>query len=516
MSKLKSLAGQTAIYGLSSIIGRMLNYLLVPLYTYAIFTPDEYGVVTELYAYVTFLLVIYTYGMETGFFHFSNRESDSRKVFSTSFNSLLILSGLFSGIIFLLAPNIATTLSYPQHPEFFQYIALTLAFDTLATVPFAQLRKDARPKKFALIKISNILINIGFNLFFLIACPAILASSAWSALHPFINAVYNPETGVGYVFLSHLLASAFTLPMLWKEISRLRAWIDLPLLRKMLIYCSPLVIVGFAGMINETIDRILLKYLLPGDTEYRLAQLGIYGACYKLSIFMTLAIQSFRMGAEPFFFAQFKEQDAQQTYAKVMRYFAILGCFIFLVVVLYIDIAKFIIGPDYRSGLVIVPILLLANLFLGMYYILSIWYKATDRTRYGALISVMGAIITLGLNISLIPVIGYMAAAWATLAAYGSMAIAGYFLGQRFYPVPYPVFTILAYVAFALLLFFISLGISQIVFSAGFVREGLNIWMLIINTGFLAIFVAVVFGIERKNLRLSGNNFPKPKDQNDQ
>lgn len=489
MSKLKSLAGQTAIYGVSTIVGRLLNYLLVPLYT-RIFSPEAYGVVSEFYVYMSFLLIIYSFGMETSFFHFSNKYPDQQQVYNNTFITLFTNAILLSGLVIILTPWLATILEYPHHWEYFFYVAAIMGLDTLAIAPFVRLRIEGKAKKFALIKVANITINIAFNLFFLLFCPYVLKTNSWQWLQPLINYVYNPDIGVGYVFISNLIASLFTLFPLWKEFMYVQFQFDLVLLRKMLIYTFPLIIVGVAGMVNETIDRILLKFLLPGNFQYRMSQMGIYSACYKLSIFMTLTIQAFRMGAEPFFFAEFHEKDAHQTYSQVMKYFVIFGSIIFLGVMLYIDVLKFIIGKNFRVGLAVVPILLLANLCLGIYYNISIWYKATERNFWGAGIAMFGATITIVLNFILIPRIGYMGAAWTTLATYFAMAVTGYFIGQRFYPVPYPVLKMVTYIGLALLLFYVSVLFRNKVMHTSIYSGSINIPTLLFNTLLMILFIA--------------------------
>ncbi|MFW5805170.1 MAG: lipopolysaccharide biosynthesis protein [Bacteroidales bacterium] len=429
---IKKLAGQTAIYGLSSVIGRLLNYLLVPLYT-RVFHPGEYGVVTEFYAYVTFLIIILTYGMETGFFRFSQNKSEFDKTYSTSLVSLLFTSTFFVLFVNLFAQPIAHLVEHPAHPEWIRWFGFILAFDAFSAIPFAKLRQQNKAWRFAVIKIINIGVNIGFNLFFLLLCPAVAKSNPDALMLQF----YNPAIGVGYIFISNLLASSITLILLIPDVFDVKFHFDKVLLRKMLWYSFPLLIGGLAGMVNETIDRILLKYMLPGDNNFVMSELGIYGANYKLSIMMTLFIQMFRYAAEPFFFSEAKYRQSKKMFADVMLYFIIFGLVIFLGITGYIDIVKFFIDVDYHEGLRIVPVLLIANLFLGIYFNLSVWYKLNNQTRFGAWMAIAGAVITLVLNIILIPHISYMGAAIATLVCYMSMVLISYFLGRKYYPVPY-------------------------------------------------------------------------------
>ena len=431
MNPLKKLASQTAIYGLSSVVGRLLNYLLVPLYT-RYFLPPEYGVVTELYAYVAFLVVMLTYGMETAFFRFSKKE-ETTKVYSTTLISLLISSVVFVGLIFLNSSAISQWLGYANHPEYIQFFALIIGMDAVASISFAKLREQDKAMRFAFIRIVNIMINIGLNLYFI---------------------VYQ-EYGIAYIFIANLVASVITLLMLFPQMIS-SSWVfDKKLWKKMMIYALPLLIAGLAGMTNETIDRILLKHLLP-NTDMAASELGLYGAFYKLSIIMILFIQTFRFAAEPFFFAQEKDGGSRKIYADVMKYFTIIMAIIFLGVTIFYDVIKGFLGSEYHDerGFLVVSILLLANLFLGIYYNLSIWYKLTEKTKYGAYLSIFGAIITLSLNFTLIPVLGFVGCAWATLVCYFSMTVASYYLGKRHFSVPYQVKRIALYLFGMLCIYF--------------------------------------------------------------
>jgi O-antigen/teichoic acid export membrane protein len=464
LNPLKKLASQTAIYGLSSVVGRLLNYLLVPLYT-RYFLPAEYGVVTELYAYVAFLVVMLTYGMETAFFRFSKKE-ETTKVYSTTLISLLISSVVFVGLIFLNSSAISQWLGYANHPEYIQFFALIIGMDAVASISFAKLREQDKAMRFAFIRIVNIMINIGLNLYFI---------------------VYQ-EYGIAYIFIANLVASVITLLMLFPQMIS-SSWVfDKKLWKKMMIYALPLLIAGLAGMTNETIDRILLKHLLP-NTDMAASELGLYGAFYKLSIIMILFIQTFRFAAEPFFFAQEKEGNSRKIYADVMKYFTIIMAIIFLGVTIFYDVIKGFLGSEYHDerGFLVVSILLLANLFLGIYYNLSIWYKLTEKTKYGAYLSIFGAIITLSLNFTLIPVLGFVGCAWATLVCYFSMTVASYYLGKRHFSVPYQVKRI------ALYLF----GMLCIYFCIYFTN--LNMW---INSLFLLGFVIFVYRLEKPKLAL--------------
>lgn len=476
MSQIKKLAGQTAIYGLSSILGRLLNYLLVPIYT-RIFVPAEYGVVSEFYAYVTFLIILYTFGMETAYFHFSSKTKDEEKVYSNSQITVGGIGVLISSVLILFSQSIASFLGYPKHPEYITWFALILCFDALTAIPFARLRKQGKSKIFAGIRMFNILLNIGLNLFFLVWLPELAKTSdVWAAIH-------SSKTGIGYVFFSNLIASAVTLLLFIPSFRNIRFPADKHLVREMVFYSFPLLIAGFAGMINETLDRAILKYLVT-DKASAMTQLGIYSACYKLSILMTLFVQTFRYASEPFFFAHQEKDNNRQLYARVMDYFVFGCCLIFLGVLLYIDIVKIFIGPQYYAGLNVVPVLLLANLFLGVYLNLSIWYKLTGYTRFGAGLSIIGAAITITFNFWLIPKMGYMGAAWATLICYATMMVISYIKGQEFFPVPYNVKRFLLMVMFAVLTWYLSVILRNII------GDGIAIYF--VNTILIGVY-AIAF-----------------------
>jgi O-antigen/teichoic acid export membrane protein len=447
---LKKLIGQTALYGVSSIVGRFLNYLLVPLYTH-ILSQGEYGAVSELYAYSGFLGVLLTFGMETGYFRFSRTE-DSDRTYSTALIFLTGVSLLFMLLVYVGQPILAHVLHYEDHAIYFVWFACLLAFDTIGAIPFARLRQEQRPLFFAGIKFIEIAINIGLNLFFIWLCkPAFDAGR-----DDFFAHCYSPAIGaVGYIFLANLIASGVKLLLLSPWLGGMLAGFDRAIFRLLLPYALPMVIIGLAGVTNEMIDRAMLPHLLTGTIEQNRAQTGIYGACYKISIAMSLFIQAFRFAAEPFFFTHEQEQGSRQTFADVMKWFVIFCSFIFLVVMLGMDVIQHFIGAGFRAGLGIVPILLLANLCLGIYVNLSIWYKLTDRTMMGAAVSVAGALLTILLNLWWIPILGYMGSAYATLVCYGSMAVVSYILGQRYFSVPYPVGKILGYIGLVLGLYLI-------------------------------------------------------------
>ncbi|MBP6389686.1 MAG: oligosaccharide flippase family protein [Flavobacteriales bacterium] len=450
MSVLRKLAGQTAIYGLSSIGARFLNYLLTPLYTSkGVFPPAEYGVITALYAWTALLNVVLTYGMETTFFRYASKDPNGApRVYSTATWALSISSSVFVVLGSLFAWQIAGGIGYPGHGVSVLMLVLIIGIDAATAVPMARLRQQGRAWRFAAVNIINVLVNIALNVFFLAYCLPKYNAGETNAL---IDAVYDPAFGVGYVFLANLISSGVKFLLLVPEWPPIKLGIDKQLLRPMLAFGAPLLLAGLAGMINETADRVLMKHLLPADIADE--QIGIYGACYKLAILITLFIQAFRMGAEPFFFSHAKEKDSKHTFAHIMNVFVAVCMGAFLLVMLFLDLFKwFIPNPAYHEGLRVVPILMLANVFLGIYYNQSVWYKLTDRTRAGGTIALIGAVITLVLLFVLIPRMGYMGAAWTTLACYASMAIISYVWGQQHYPIPYNVSRMLAYMAGAVFL----------------------------------------------------------------
>jgi O-antigen/teichoic acid export membrane protein len=486
LSTLKKLASQTAVYGLSQILGRFVNYLLVPLYT-SIFTTGEYGVVTFVYAYVSFFSVLLTYGMETAFFRFSQKKDNPGEVYATALRSLIGSSAIFVLLMYVFSGNLAGMIKLPEHPEYVVYFAFIIALDAVAALPFAYLRQQNKPLKFAIVKNINIFSNILLNLYFLMLCP--YAEKNWGVHLPF----YSAEIGIGYVFISNLFASAVTIPLLGKELLQMRVYgFNKALWREMLIYALPMMVVGFAGMINETLDRTIITEFYD-DPEVGRSMNGIYGANYKLSILMSLFIQAFRYAAEPFFFSHAKTTDKRTIYAQVMDYFVLVCLFLFLLVMLFIDVFQHFIGKDFREGLHVVPILLIANMFLGIYYNLSIWYKLSDQTNKGALISMIGAGITIAANFALIPLYGYTGSAWATLICYVSMAVICYAMGAKFYPIPYHTGKVLLFIGVALGLYFVhGFAIQLIEPLSQFVAYAFH-------SLFLVAFIAFAWLFERNN-----------------
>lgn len=462
-SPLKKLVGQTAVYGLSSILGRLLNYLLTPLYTSKAlgFDVDQFGIITEMYAYVAFLVVLLTYGMETAFFrYFKEAKENPTKVYSTTLWSLMATSFAFIILVTMFSQPIAQTLGYPNHQEFISWFGIIVGLDALVAIPLAKLRAENRAFRFVFVNLSFIVLNIGLNLFYLAYCKPKFDAGE---INWIIETFYNPETDVGYVFIANLIASVGRFALMLPDMFKARFEFDRALWRKMLLYGSPLLVAGLAGIVNETLDRAMLKWMLfeQHGEQYTMTQLGIYGACYKLSIIITLCIQAYRYAAEPFFFDQSDRTNAKETYARMLHLFFAFVMFVFLGVTLFIDIFKHFIPNDvFWVGLDIVPILLLANAFLGVYYNLSVWYKLTDKTHYGSYIAITGALITIALNWLLIPTLGFRGSAIATLVCYFSMSVLSYYFCQRFYHIPYKLPRLSLYLGLGLAFFLFNMFLS--------------------------------------------------------
>jgi O-antigen/teichoic acid export membrane protein len=488
LNPLKKLASQTVIYGLPTIVGRLLSYLLNPLFTYN-FSAKEFGINSSAYAYVSFLLVLLTYGMETTLFRFSQTEQNKQTVYSSALISVFTSSTLFILIASLFSGPISESIKFTGHPEYIVWFSIIVGADAFAAIPFAKLREQGKAKRFAFIRAANICVYIGLNLFFILFCKHVHESPA-SSLKPLVDKIYNPKIGIGYIFISNLIASLFTLLLLLPDILKVRLVFDSVLWKRMIIYALPLLIAGLAGMVNETLDRILLTYLLP--EKLAMTQIGIYSACYKVSIIMTIFIQAFRFAAEPFFFSRSQEKDSKKSMAEIMKFFVIICSVIFLVTMMNIQWIQYFAGSaEFRSGIKVVPILLLANMFLGIFINQSIWYKLSGQTHFGALLTIFGAIITIVLNIYWIPRIGYMGSAWATLICYASMMVASYFLGNKHYPVNYDLKRILGYLTLSITLYLLSRGIST-----QFVA-----FNLLINNTLVVAFIAVIWKFEKNNLR---------------
>ena len=460
---MKSLAKDTAIYGLSSIIGKFLNYLLVPLYTYVLARTDDYGIVTNLYAWTALLLVILTYGMETGFFRFANREDyDAKSVYKTAFLTLLSTSTLFALLVVVFQQPIANGMGYSGHESFITMMAITVALDAFACIPFAYLRYQKRPIIFAALKLLFVVLNIGFNLLFLVVLG--------------LNDVF-------YVFLSNILATIiqtlcllpFTLPK--------GGHYDAQVLKQMLRYSLPLLVLGVAGIMNQTLDRILFPYLYTGADAQ--AQLGIYGACFKVAMVMMMFTQAFRYAYEPFVFAKHKDRQSVEAYADAMKYYIIFSYLILLGVIFYLDIFRYIVSSAYWEGLKIVPVVLWTYVFQGIYFNLSFWYKLTDETKWGAYFSLIGLVITLVLQIVGVPLIGYWASCGSSLVCYFVIMLLSYFIGQKKAPIPYDIKRILLYTS-------LTIGLLAVYYAIRlyYIR---NMWILMaIGTVLLMVYLVIL------------------------
>ena len=491
MGALRKLVGQTAIYGLSSIVGRLLSYLLVPLYTYNLPTA-EYGIVTELYSYVAIIFAFLLYGMETTFFRFSETEENQLKVLSTSSISILISTLVFLVAAFTFRYEIASVLGYKDQVSYISWFIFILGFDALSSIPFAYLRQQNKALKFASFKLINIFIAIGLNLFFILYCPYAIQQGDHHFLYSFIHSFFDSQNLVQYIFISNLAASAVTFLLFLPTYKYIKAGFDSVIWKKMIPYTLPILVVNIAGLIPMSIDKILLPMLYSGSPEEGMQQLGIYGANAKIAVIMLLFIQTFRYAADPFFFSEAKNKNAKQTYARVMHWFVILGSFIFLSTMMFIEIINHFIGADYREGVYVVPILLMGNLMLGIYYNLSFWYKLNNKTIYGAWFSVIGAIFAILLNIILVPIYGIYGSAWSVFVAYTIPVFLSYYFGSKHYPIPYQISSLIFYPLIVTSLFMLS----------SYLELG-----LLANIGVLALFFILVFLIETKihPLRFSKN-----------
>lgn len=480
MANMKALAKDTAIYGLSSIVGRFLNYLLVPLYTHVISAENGgYGIVTNLYAYVALLLVFLTFGMETTFFRFANKDDENADtVFSTSMAIIAILAGLFLASIFGFITPISNMLGYAEHPEYILIMAVIVALDALQAIPFSYLRYQKKAIKFASLKLLFIALNIGLNLTYF---------------------VWLGKSDVLYIFALNLVCTGFITLFFIPELTRIRWNVDLALLRRMLSYSWPILILGIAGILNQTADKMIFPLIYP-DKAQGVVELGIYGACVKVAMIMAMITQAFRYAYEPFVFAQSKDKDKNETYAIGMKYFLIFTLLAFLSVVAYLPLLKYMVGSDYWAGLRVIPIVMAAEIMMGIYFNLSFWYKLIDKTIYGAWFSLAGCIVLFAVNIIFIPRYSYMACAWGGFAGYGTAMLLSYIVGQRKNPINYPLKSMAAYVAITCLFF----GIMQLLPEQwpALVRMGINTVLIIAFVGHI-----IYHDLPLRNLPVIGKFF---------
>ena len=497
MNNLKGLAKDTAIYGLSSIVGRFLNYLLVPLYTAALSAAGGgYGVITNVYAYTALLLVILTYGMETTFFRFANKEGeDPRRVYSTALVSVGTTSLVFVALVLTFISPISSAMGYAEHPSYIWVMAITVALDAFQCIPFAYLRYKKRPVKFAALKLANIMMSIALNLVFFLVLPKWYESTG---VEGFVSQIYSPEVGVGYAFYINLFCSAALMFLLLKELTGFKYVLDRALLRRMLSYSWPILVLGIAGILNQTADKILFPYIYKGADAH--AQLGIYGAASKIAMIMAMITQAFRYAYEPFVFGKAKDKDNRDTYAKAMKYFVVFTLLAFLAVIGYMDLLKYLIGSDYWSGLRVVPIVMAAEIMMGVYFNLSFWYKLIDKTIWGAWFSGAGCLVLVLVNVIFVPRYGYMACAWAGFAGYGTAMLLSYFVGQRHYPINYPVKDMAVYVVVAVVLCLVMRRANASLPMLG---------ALAVNTVLLLAFAAMIVkrDFPLKNLPVIGKYF---------
>lgn len=491
MSPLRKLAGQTAIYGVSSILGRVMTFLLTPLYT-RVFLREEYGIVTELYAYVAFALVILTYGMETSFFRFGSRaetNTERSQIFSTAFLSIIFTTAVFVGLVSMNLDGVAGALNYSDFPNYILYFTFIIAFDVLCTIPLARLRLLNKPIVFAAVNLSSVGLNIALNLFFILYCPYALKEGAFGS--DFIRTFYNPNFGIGYIFVSNVASSALKLLMLSPWMLDIRSGFHIAQIKKLLPYSLPLLFLGIGGIINETFDRAFFTELSGLPESVARMELAVYGACYKVAMLLSIGIQAYRFAAEPFIFSLFKDENQDKTQADIMKYYVISACFIALTLLCFLDVAMLLVGEDFREGAGVIPILLAAYICFGAVFNLSFWYKMKDKTIFGAIIAAAGALVTIVLNIILVPKMSYYGSAWATLAAFMTMLLLSYFIGKKHQPVPYDLRTMGKYVGLSLLLFaiFNSLDLT------GFLKYAAG-------TIAVAIFVGFTLMSERKLKKL--------------
>lgn len=474
--EMKRLAKETAIYGMSSIVGRFLNWLLVPLYTFVLEGSSDYGIVTNIYAWVALLLVLLIYGMETGFFRFANKEGvDGEKVYGNTLWCIGFTSLLFAVVCLLCSGGIANALGYPSHRDIISMMVVVVALDAYDSIVFAYLRYRRQSVKFALLKLFSIFISIAFNLFFFLGCP-------WLLRHypDLISWFYDADYGVGYVFVSNVISTGLvTLALLPDMKIILRP--DFGLLKQMLRYSLPLLVLGVAGIMNQTLDKIIFPFLFT-DKELASSELGIYGACFKVAMVMMMFTQAFRYAYEPFIFSKHKDRNSVGAYADAMKYFVIFSLLILLGMLFYLDLIKLIIHPSYWAGMRVVPIVLFSYVFQGVFFNLSLWYKLTDRTYYGACFSLLGLVITVVLNIVLVPCISYMGSAWASFACYLVMMLVSYFVGQRYMKIPYDLRSMGLYLLVTLVL----LGLSQLLHTE-------TAWLnYLVNTVLLGVYLLLM------------------------
>jgi O-antigen/teichoic acid export membrane protein len=491
LSSIKKLAGQTLWYGIPTIISRFLGYLMNMALPLIILQPGKTADLTQVYAIIPFLTILFTYGLETAYFRFSQSE-DREKLYNTLSTSLICTTLLFSFVLYFFRPSITRAAGLTEHPEYITWMCGILFFDTLSALPFARLRQENKPRKYAFVKMSGVVVSILVVLF----CMGVLPAYVKQHPNSLVSLIFDEKIGIGFYLIGNLVGSIATFLLLWRELKQVHFSFDKKLMKEVMKYSYPLIIVGLGGMINDMLSRLIYQHVVDVSPEQAKNELGIFANVYRIAVLVTIMIQAFRMAAEPFFFSQSKEENAPKTYARVMKFFVIACCFMFLFIGLYLDVLKAIItikAKAWGEGFMIVPFLALGNIFLGIYYNISVWYKLTNKNMYGAAITIAGAVITIVLNILLIPRFHYWGAAIATFCCYAFMMVAGYILGKKYYPVPYAVKKLLSYIAFVVLIVllhrFLLHWYDHLLFS------------IITGTLLLAAFTLFVVKIERKELQ---------------
>lgn len=491
MSSVKKLAGQTLWYGIPTIARRFLGYILNMALPFLFARPAVTADLTQVYAMIPFLNVLFTYGVETAYFRFSS-DKDRAKLYNTLSLSILFTTILFTIALYFLKPAIASAADLDEHPEYILYMLGILFFDTLSTLPFARLRQENRPKKYAFVQVAGIALNMFIVFLFLGFFPS------YSHSHPnsFIGTFYNEKIGIGYYLIGGLCGSLLTYLLLWKEWKEIHFDFDLNLWKEVMHYSYPLIIVGLGGMVNDMLSRLVYQHVVDLPKEEAKHQLGVFANIYRIAVLITIMIQAFRMAAEPFFFSQSKNEDAPKTYARIMKFFVLACCFMFLFIGLYLDVLKWIItlkSNAWGEGMNVVLLLAMGNIFLGIYYNLSIWYKLTNQNLYGAAITIGGAVITIIINIILIPKFHYWGAAVATFTCYLFMMITSYTLGQKYYPVPYAKKKLIAYLVLVSLIVLVHRTVTHFYTPLWF--------SMLSGTALLALFTLFVARVERKELQ---------------
>ncbi len=504
MSNIKKLAGQTLWYGIPTIASRFLGYLMNMALPFFISLPEKTADLVQVYTIIPFLNVLYSYGMETAYFRFS-QTADKRKLYSTLSISLLLSTIIFSVLLLIFKGSLASAADLNDHPNYLIWMIAIIAVDNLNTLPFAKLRQENRPKRYAFARIAGIVINLLVVILFLGIIPSYLAK------HPdsFLSTIYSPEIGLGYYLLGNLCGSLFVLILLSKEIRQVRFEFDRVLWKEVMRYSAPLIIVGLGGMVNDVLSRLIYRHVVDLPKVQADHELGVFANIFRLALLITIMIQAFRMAAEPFFFNQSRQENAQKTYARVMKFFVIACCFMFLFIGLFLDIFKWIFltfaNKNWVEGLDVVPLLALGNIFLGIYYNLSVWYKLTAKNNYGAVITVIGAAITILLNVLLIPVLHYTGAALATFTCYLFMMIASYKLGQKHYPIPYAVKKLVAYLVLSLMIYLLHLGMVHMISD----RLWFSIATGLLLFGFFSWFVGKIEAKELRKMPYIGKYYQK-------